>query len=337
MAGALRLVPNVFREFFLLENAQRELGSRSAHQETKIRDFVSAADARLAAAESLTGGDQVPAALILYRDGILFTIWALLEAHRRESHEPTLEGAFRSLDALVEAGELRAGPDSFAGVRGLLTDPRPLVFDELPTPEALAKRTEVETIALWLRGLVDARTVRQIKWSRALRIGTVGLALLGVLGFGVTRMIAPKNIALGKPVQMSSRRPQCPPGSGEAGLPPSGLVDGTVSGTYDICTVYEVRPWVTLDLQQSRRISKIVVYDRGDCCWGSYDLPAVLELSEDGTNYHEVARRTTAYSATDPWVVKLDNPSARFVKLRVDANEPRELVLTELEVYAPRF
>jgi hypothetical protein len=337
MAGALRLVPNAFREFFLLEKAQREVSSRSAHQETKIRDFVTAADARLAAAESLTGGDQVPAALILYRDGILLTIWALLESHGRESNEPTVEGAFRSLAALIEAGEVPPGPESFEGARALLSDPRPLAFDELPTSQALAKRTQIETIALWLRGLVDPRTVRQIKWSRALRIGTIGLALLAVLGFGITKLMSPKNIALGKPVQMSSRRPQCPAGSGEAGLPPSGLVDGTVSGTYDICTVYEVRPWVTLDLQQSRRISKIVVYDRGDCCWGSYDLPAVLELSDDGTNYREVARRTTAYSATDPWVVKLDNPSARFVKLRVDANEPRELVLTELEVYAPRF
>jgi hypothetical protein len=66
-------------------------------------------------------------------------------------------------------------------------------------------------------------------------------------------------------------------------------------------------------------------------------LPAVLELSEDGTNYREVARRTTAYTATDPWVIRLDHPSARFLKLRVDANEPRELVLTELEVYASKF
>jgi len=337
MAGALRSVPDAFREFFLLEKAQRRASSRSADQETRIRDFVAAADARLAAAESLTGADQVPAALILYRDGILFTIRALLEARGRDNNDPTVEGAFRSLTALIEAGDVPAAPADFESIRAVLSDARPLAFDELPSAEARAKRSQVETIALWLRELVDPRTVRQLKWSRALRMGTIGLALLGGLGFGVTKLMAPKNIAVGKPVQMSSRRPQCPPGSGEAGLPPSGLVDGTVSATYDICTVYEVRPWVTLDLQQVRRLSKVVVYDRGDCCWGAYDLPAVLELSEDGTNYHEVARRTTAYTATDPWVIRLDHPSARFLKLRVDANEPRELVLTELEVYASKF
>jgi hypothetical protein len=98
-----------------------------------------------------------------------------------------------------------------------------------------------------------------------------------------------------------------------------------------------VRPCASLDLQKVRRISKVVVYNRADCCWGMHDLPAVLDLSEDGTNFHEVARRTTSYTSTDPWVIRLEHQSARFVRLRVDANEPRELVLTELEVYAPRF
>jgi hypothetical protein len=337
MAGVLRLFPDIFREFFLLEKAQREAASRSSDQQSRMRDLVTAADARLAAAESLTGGDQVPAALILYREGITFAMRAILESRGHQSDEPTIEGVFRSFAALIESGEVPAPPDGFEGVRTLLCDTRPLVFDELPSGEAQAKRSSIETTALWLRGLVDARSVRQIKWSRALRIGSISLALLAGLGFGATKLMAPKNIALGKPVEISSRRPQCPPGSGEAGASPAGLVDGNTGGNYDICTNYEVRPWVSIDLQTVRRIAKIVAYYRGDCCQGAYDLPAVLELSEDGTNYREVARRTTAYSATDPWVTKLDNQSARFVKVRVDANESRELVMTEVEVYAPRW
>jgi hypothetical protein len=337
MAGVLRLVPDVFREFFFLEKAQREVSSRSADQQTRIRDFLTAADARMAAAEALTGGDQVPAALILYREGIVFTIRAVLESRGRDSAETTADAAFRGLAALIDAGEAPPPPDGFESVRALLSDTRPLAFDELPSSEASSKRSQVETFALWLRGLVDARSVGQLKWSRALRMGTVALAVIAALVFGINKMVAPKNIALGKPVQISSRRPQCPPGTGEVGLPPSGLVDGNTGGNYDICTNYEVRPWVTVDLQSVRRISKIVAYYRGDCCWGSYDLPAVLEISEDGTNFQEVARRTTAYSATDPWVTKLDKPSARYVRVRVDSNESRELVMTELEVYAPRF
>ena len=336
MAGALRFVPDVFREFFLLEKAQREASSRSVDQEAAIRDFVTAADARLAAAESLTGGDQVPAALILFREGIVFTIRALLAAHQRAAGDQTVDGVFRNFAELMQAGEVPAAPEGFDAVRALLSDPRPLAFDELPAGEALAKRAQVETAALWLRGLVDTRTVRQIKWSRALRLGMIAVVVLALIGIGIGKLLAPRNLALGKPVQSSSRRANSPPGSGEAGLPPSGLVDGSVGSTYDICTNSEVRPWVMVDLQRVHNLGKVIAYNRADCCQGSYDLPAILELSEDGATFREVARRTTAYSASDPWVIKLDRTPARFIRLRVDANEPRELVLTELEAFGSR-
>src|SRR5690349_19461298 len=181
MAAVLRLVPDSFREFFLLERAQREVSSRSADQETRIREFLTAADARLAAAESLTGADQVPAALILYRDGVIFAIRALLEARGRDSSEQTAEGAMRTLAAMIEAGEVPAAPPGFESARALLSDRRPLAFDELSSREGHAKRAEIETMALWLRGLVDARSVRQIKWSRGLRIGIPVLLMLALL------------------------------------------------------------------------------------------------------------------------------------------------------------
>ena len=276
----------------------------------------------------------MPAALVLQRDGIVLIVRALLEAHAKEGSDQTAEQAFRSLALLVESGELGRAPDGFDEVRALLTDTRPLAFDELPASEALEKRANVEVTSRWLRGLIDARSPRQIKLSRALRLGTIGLVLLLGIAFGVKRVVQPKNLALGKPVQSSSRRPQCPLGSGQAGLLPYGLVDGNVGSSYDICTGPEVRPWATVDLQKKRRIGKIVVYHRADCCWGTYDLPAVLELSNDGVAFSEVARRKTVFTAREPWVAKLDK-SARFVRYRVDSNEIREVVLNELEVYGP--
>jgi hypothetical protein len=334
LAGVLKVAREGLREYFLLERAEREVASRSENQRAKIRDFVTAGDARLAAAAALVGENHLPAALILYREGLVLIVRALLEARGKGSSEQSPEEAFRSLATLVESGELPAAPDGFADARALLTDSRPLAYDELPVAEAPSKRAHVEATAVWLRGLVDARVPRQIKLSRVLRLVTLALAVLLGVGFGVSKLVAPKNLALGKPVQVSSQRPHCPHGTGAEGLPPSGLVDGTVGAAYDICTNGEVRPWVTLDLQRVRPIGKVVVFNRGDCCWGNYDLPVVLEVSDDGTNFREVARRTTAYSAVDPWVVTLDRQSARFVKLRVDSNEPRELVLNELEVYA---
>jgi hypothetical protein len=75
------------------------------------------------------------------------------------------------------------------------------------------------------------------------------------------------------------------------------------------------------------------VYNRDDCCWGQYDLPQVLEVSTDGTNYVEVSRQPAAYTAAKPWVSAVGDKPARFVRVRVDAPIPRELVLTELEVF----
>jgi hypothetical protein len=132
---------------------------------------------------------------------------------------------------------------------------------------------------------------------------------------------------------MSSRRPNCPGGSGEAGAPASAAVDGSKSSSYEVCTNFESRPWLTVDLQGEHKLTKAVIYYRGDCCQGSFDLPAVLELSEDGTNFTEVGRRTTAYSAQDPWTVSLGGKKAKVVRLRVDTNEPKELVLNEVEIY----
>jgi hypothetical protein len=100
-----------------------------------------------------------------------------------------------------------------------------------------------------------------------------------------------------------------------------------------VCTNHELGPWVMVDLQKSQPIATVKVYNRGDCCWGNWDLPAVLELSDDGVHFSQVARRTTGYSSTDPWVVPVSGQAGRFVRLRVDAPEPRELVLNEIEVF----
>ena len=333
MAGALRLIRDDFREFFLQEKAEREASSRSANREVRIRDFIDAADARLEAAAALHARDQLPVGLALYRLGILFAIRALLEARGRDGAQRTDAQVVDGLAELIEARQVPVPPAGFERARALLAGATPLALDDLAFIEAIDRRSDMQATAHWLRGLVDTRTVRQIKWHRALRLGVLGLAMAATVGSGVKKALTPRNLALGKPVEASSRRQQCPPGSGEMGLLPSGLVDGLVGSTYDICTNSEVRPWVSVDLQKVRRVSKVIVYNRADCCWGASDLPAVLELSEDATSFREVARRTTAYSATDPWVIDLSGEPARFVKLRVDANEAKELVLTELEVY----
>jgi len=337
VAGVKKLIPDVFREIFLLERAQKAVEGRSLDQQARIGELVTAVDSRLAVVESLTAGDQIPPALVLLRDAAVLAIRAVLESRGIETTTETAESAFRKIAPLIDSGELPSPPKDWQSVRELLSDTAHLAFDELPPAEALAHRSKAEAVVAWLRRLVDARSVSEIKVSRALRLGVALVVLVGVVVWGVSRAVAPRNLAFGKPVQMSSRRANCPAASGEAGMPPSGAVDGNRSGAYDVCTNYEVRPWITVDLQAVHKLSKAVIYYRGDCCFGSFDLPAVLELSEDGINFVEVGRRTTAYSAQDPWTVPLGAKPAKIVRLRVDSNDVRELVLNEIEIYPSRW
>jgi hypothetical protein len=322
------------REALLLDQALQAVQGRSPEQATRLRELTSAVDARTAAAESLAAGDQLAPALIILRDAALLAAEAVLLVIENETAAADEEALER-----VAALALADAPVGFDRTCELLRSRNRLLFDQLPSSEAAHRRLDVERTVAWLRNLVDPRTPAQIKRSRWLRLVSTGVialvAVVAILGWGITKLVAPKNLALGKQVQLSSRRPNCGTTTPE-GLPPSGLVDGSKSGAYDICTNSEVGPWAIVDLGEQYTLNKVKVYGRDDCCWGQYDLPAVLELSTDGHAFVEIARQTQAYTGSKPWTVPIDNKPARYVRLRVDATIPRELVLLELEVFGSR-
>jgi hypothetical protein len=337
-ATAKKTIPEAFREVFLLEAAQKSVEGRPAEKQATIRALVEAADARATTADSLSASDQVPAALVLLREATVLAARALLVAKGVDREDLSPEAAFSEIRALVDAGVVGAPPAEWERARELLTSPRHLAFDELPRLDAFDRRSDVEATYAWLRDQFEARSVEQIKVSRFVRVGLGALLALGclvwLLMWAGGKLFGGKNIALGAPVQLSSRRPECPPGSGPAGASPAGLVDGEVGGMYDICTSSELHPWALIDLQKPRALAKVKVYNRGDCCWGTNDLPVSLELSENGTDFSEVEKRTTPYTSSDPWVINVGGRTARFIRIRSDSPVARELVLNEVEVFA---
>jgi len=72
-------------------------------------------------------------------------------------------------------------------------------------------------------------------------------------------------------------------------------------------------PWVEIDLRRLRRIHRVIVVNRFDCC-SDRDVPLVVQLRDAQGNYHEVARRTENFNR-----VTLDFPpqEATAVKLVV--------------------
>jgi hypothetical protein len=142
-----------------------------------------------------------------------------------------------------------------------------------------------------------------------------------------------KNLARGRRVTASSVSPSTPAADpGEHRL--SRVVDGVVAerASFALCTNLEVRPWVTVDLGKVRSVDRVVVHPRSDCCWGDYDLPMRVELSLDGTRFAAVASNNRPFTDDMPWKIDAGGKRARFVRVMSPADEPRHVIVSEIEV-----
>jgi hypothetical protein len=138
-------------------------------------------------------------------------------------------------------------------------------------------------------------------------------------------VVLPKNVALNKPVIPSSIR-----------LTPSHnqtIVDGDLGFNYGVHTDDESSPNVVIDLLANYRISTIKVHNRRDGWWDEC-LPLAVELSADGKNFREIARRDQHFDADPPWEVKVGGETARYVRVR--ELHRGSLALSEVEVFGKR-
>lgn len=114
-----------------------------------------------------------------------------------------------------------------------------------------------------------------------------------------------------------------------------GAVDGVIDGSWGFHTGLQESPWWQVDLEDTRRLSRIAVYNR---CDGAADRVAglCLLLSEDGESWREVFANDGAifYGHSDgkPLQVDLDTV-ARYVRLTVPG--VGFLHLDEVQVYGP--
>lgn len=79
------------------------------------------------------------------------------------------------------------------------------------------------------------------------------------------------------------------------------------------CTTDENNPWVEYDLGDRKTFTHVVVKNRSDCC-PDRAVPMVLEVSDDRTSWHEVARRDDTFST---WRAEFPATRARYARLRV--------------------
>jgi hypothetical protein len=322
----LQQVRERIKEFYLLDHAKKELASRTDSQRASIRAYYDAAARRLAVARDLRSPDETPAAVTLYRQGGLLLALAYLAANEPQSGLDALtpDAVVRMLDAALDDQDAKNRPE-LEQIKHALLSSDPLESDRLAVEEAARRAEELEAATRWLESLVDPRSPRELERSRIARwAGTAALAIGSVL-LVIMWVTAPPNIAKGKIATGSAAMFE---------TNPSGVVDGSKSGTYGFHSVEEDAAWVSIDLARSYTLTKVMVYGRGD---GHTELsvPLAFETSEDGASFQQVTSRGTPFGEADPWSIEPTTPlRARFLRFRKLARG--YLVLSEIEAYGKK-
>ncbi len=317
----LKSVQRRVREFFLLTEAERRISALAGSQRANLRAHHDAAMRRLQAAQDLRGLNQTAVALSLYRQGALFLTAAYLasKGENFDASSLTLQSALGEVDALFARDGI-AAPPQFEEVRRLAASDDPLELDRLPAEETRRRAEDLEVATAWLGRLVDPRSPRELRVVRIFRIVLGALSVATLLVIVAVWAFSPPNLALRKKVVASSLAWD---------TVAEGAVDGKKDGRFDFHSAIEDSPWLSIDLGRSYVVKRVKVYGRGD---GTYDqsIPLALEVSDDGTSYRKIAERTEPFSELGPWVVKPEDLTTRFIRLRTERRSV--LVLSEVEV-----
>jgi F5/8 type C domain. len=112
----------------------------------------------------------------------------------------------------------------------------------------------------------------------------------------------------------------------EHGRDPSLLVDGDLTNL-GFHTIEAPNQNVTIDLGRVQRISRVVVYNRADCCQ-ERAVPLKIEVSGDDGQFRQVAERKEHF---EKWKADFPPTNARYVRLTDLA--AAAFHLSEVEVY----
>ncbi len=313
---------------FLLRAVERTVQSYAEARQQKLREFFKAAELRMRAAEELAEA-QTAVAFPLYREAALLYMAALVVVDENATvseplQPPDVVAQFETLDVKRTCP---ATPAELADFLSLVAAPDPMALDRLSSAEAFQRMKPVRTIVVWLRESNEPRTLREIKVQRFTRISILTLVVAVGLVWGLIVLFTPKNIALHRPVSLSSVFPG-------AAVVPQNLTDGVTSGAYAVHTNREDNAWVQVDLQDVYRISKVKIYNRGDG-WFDEGLPLTLTFSENGVDFVEVDKRTKSFGQWVPWTFDAGGKKARYIRVHGFKGNGY-VTLSELEAFGKK-
>lgn len=293
-------------------------------QAAEVRRLHRAAVARLEAATDLRQPGAVPAAAAILREALWLSLRLLSADSGRPAPAPEApfehyddlrrhDGAFAAAAARHLRGEEQA--------RWLLSPRDPLELDEVPAPLLLARLDAADRFARWLLGLAEPATPRRLLAGRVARVGWLaGVATSCVVGL-VWLALRPPNVALGKPAEASGYWPGSPPAEN--------LVNGRIEAPWGAATERGKNTWFAVDLLAPHRLERVVIVNRNDR-YSRETPPLVLEVSDDGQAWQEVAKLREEGSPGKRWTWRAAGRVARWVRVR---RPDKNFALTEIEVY----
>lgn len=184
-------------------------------------------------------------------------------------------------------------------------------YADLPAEDQLRWARKLRVVAEGLLYGIEVTSGRYSPpWlSRALRVGLLVVLILG-LGWGAASvrewMVELDNIARGKPWTTSSTYSAFP----GCRSPARKCVE---SPNFFFHTNDESQPWWEMDLGTVQKFSKVKVKNREDCC-SDRVVPLVLEVSSDGKNWKQLARKNDVFTT---WQAEFSPVEARWVRLRL--------------------
>ena len=170
---------------------------------------------------------------------------------------------------------------------------------------------------------IDWEKIERLRFLRWLRIGPVLLVLLVLLVLALrwfNNYQQRSNLAFHRAVTVSSR-------VDVTYRNPGHLVDGNVTNTAFHTTNDDPNPWAMIDLGSVKSFSKVVVYNRVDCC-KERQVPMVVEVSTDGVAFERLAERQVTF---DVWTAKNLHATGRYVRVRLEGTG--YFHLAEVEIF----
>jgi hypothetical protein len=256
------------------------------------------AERALEPTDPLRTGSSLPLSLSLYREA---AYWSLC-AQRDAPAEASLAEAFAATNPEVIAFAA-GGAEQVELVESALLAKS---FRESADDPPEQQRKDALVLRAFVRALINLQLGPERREGRALvqrwvRTGVGAALLLAVILttiFVGQALARGPDLAKGKPWVASSIL---------KGVPKAERRE------YLFHTQEEDSPWVQFDLGAPTTFSTVEVTNRQDCC-PERAAPAVIEVSNDASNWKQVAQRKDSYSV---WTARFAPTSARYVRVRV--------------------